>query len=32
MNEGRGLQRLPRFLAGQLVGSQLAELVVHQRE
>jgi hypothetical protein len=32
VNEGGGLESLPRHLAGQVAGRQLAELVVDERE
>jgi hypothetical protein len=32
VHESRGLKRVPRFLARQALGGQLAKFVVHQRE
>src|SRR5262249_71798 len=32
VNQGRRLQRLPRLFLGQLLGGQLAQLVVDQRQ
>ena len=32
MHQGRGLERLPRLLLGQLLRRQLAQLVVDQRQ
>ena len=32
MHQGRGLERLPRFLMGQLGRRQLAEFFVNQRQ
>ena len=32
VDQGGGLERLPRFLVGQLLGGQLAQLVIDQRQ